>query len=254
MPYSIAYSKENKIAIELTCEWSGNGVSIEIEKENRERATEEKPQGRLGQQAKRKPEPDEEETNPKTTRKEHAMNKVSMMKGISKLYFAGALTGSFIHIVTSAHKLGGEGIEAYATPFMIDGLAVMGMAMRSDDFSKRTNKIGFKVQVVTGLMSLGMNVYAANSAFGIMFGVALVALFVLAEWLNDQIEGREVDLTKEAEAIVKAASAFLATCTHPTTCTTAKQCNSKTKGQKTRTKKARIAKQQVKVLQGMMTP
>lgn len=74
MPYSMAYSKENKIAIELTCEWSGNGVRIEIEKENRERATEEKPKGRLGQQAKRKPEPDEEETNPKTTRKEHAMN------------------------------------------------------------------------------------------------------------------------------------------------------------------------------------
>lgn len=182
------------------------------------------------------------------------MNKVSMMKGISKLYFAGALTGSFIHIVTSAEKMGGEGAEAYAAPFMIDGLAVMGMTMRSDDYSKRTNKIGFRIQCVTGAMSLGMNVYAAKSLYGVLFGIALVGCFILAEWLNDNIEGREVDVTNEAEAILKAASAFLATCTHPTTCTTATQCNSKTKGQKTRVRKARIAKQQVKVLQGMMTP
>jgi len=187
------------------------------------------------------------------------MNKVSMMKGITKLYFAGALTGSFIHIVTSAHKMGGEGVEAYATPFMIDGIAVMGMAMRSDDFSKRTNRIGFKVQCVTGAMSLAMNVYAAHSLFGVLFGIALVGLFVFAEWLCDQIEGKEVDQkadddakAAEAEAIVKAASAFLATCSHPTTCTSATQCESKNKAAKTRIKKARVAKQQVKVLEGMM--
>ena len=180
------------------------------------------------------------------------MNKVSMMKGISKLYFAGALTGSFIHIVTSAEKMGGEGVEAYATPFMIDGLAVMGMTMRSDDYSKRTNKIGFRIQCVTGAMSLGMNVYAAKSLFGVLFGIALVACFILAEWLNDNIEGREVDTMNEAEAIVKAASAFLATCSHPTTCTTAKQCESKSKAQKTIARKAKAAKLQTKVLNDMM--
>jgi len=180
------------------------------------------------------------------------MNKVSMMKGITKLYFAGALTGSFIHIVTSAHKLGGEGIEAYATPFMIDGIAVMGMVMRSDDFSKRTNKIGFRVQCVTGAMSLGMNVYAAHSLFGVLFGIAIVGLFVFAEWLNDQIESREVDSVNEAERLVREASAFLANCSHPTTCSTADQCESKNKAAKTRAKKARIAKQQVKVLEGMI--
>ena len=180
------------------------------------------------------------------------MNKVSMMKAITKLYFVGALTGSFIHIVTSAEKMGGEGYEVYATPFMIDGLAVMGMTMRSDDFSKRTNRIGFKVQCFTGAMSLGMNVYAANSLFGVLFGIALVALFVFAEWLCDQIEGKEVDTTKEAEEIVKAASAFLANCNHPTTCTSAGQCDSKNKAQRTRKAKTRKAKQQVKVLQDMI--
>jgi len=180
------------------------------------------------------------------------MNKVSMMKGITKLYFAGALTGSFIHIVTSAHKLGGEGIEAYATPFMIDGIAVMGMVMRSDDFSKRTNKIGFRVQCVTGAMSLGMNVYAAHSLFGVLFGIAIVGLFVFAEWLNDQIESREVDSVNEAERLVREASAFLANCNHPTTCSTAAQCQSKNKAAKTRSKKARAAKLEKRVLEGMI--
>jgi len=131
--------------------------------------------------------------------------KVKTVKAIVKGYFAGALTGSFIHIVTSAEKMGGHGVEAYATPFMIDGLAVIGMIMRSEDFSKRTNKIGFIVQCVTGSMSLAMNVYAAKSLFGVLFGIAVVACFILAEYLGGVIEGREVDM-REAWALQEQAA------------------------------------------------
>ena len=134
--------------------------------------------------------------------------KVKTVKAIVKGYFAGALTGSFIHIVTSAEKMGGHGVEAYATPFMIDGLAVIGMIMRSEDFSERTNKIGFRVQCVTGLMSLAMNVYAAKSLFGVLFGIAVVACFILAEYLGGVIESREVD--KREENAKKAAAAAAA--------------------------------------------
>jgi len=131
--------------------------------------------------------------------------KVRIVKTIVKAYFVGALAGSFAHIVTAAEKLGGQGVEALAAPFMIDGLAIIGMVMRSDDFSKRTNKIGFILQCVMGAFSLTMNVIAANSLYGVLFGVALVSCFVLAEWLKDQIEGREVDLRAAAE--LKAAKA-----------------------------------------------
>ena len=128
------------------------------------------------------------------------MNKVSIVRAIVKLYFLGALTGSFIHIVTASHKLGGYGAEAFAVPFMIDGIAVIGMIMRSADFSKRTNKIGFRVQCVMGVFSLAMNVYAAHNRFGVLFGIAIVVLFVFAEWLSDQIESNEADVQLAAAA------------------------------------------------------
>lgn len=126
--------------------------------------------------------------------------KVRTVRAIVKAYFLGALAGSFTHIVTAAEKMGGEGVEAYAAPFMIDGLAIIGMVMRSEDFSKRTNKIGFALQCVMGSFSLTMNVIAADSLYGVLFGVALVSCFILAEWLKDQIESRAVDLAREAEA------------------------------------------------------
>jgi len=183
------------------------------------------------------------------------MNKVKIVKGIVKLYFVGALAGSFIHIVSAAHYLGGEGIEAFSVPFMIDGIAIIGMVMRGTEFSKRTNKIGFIVQCIMGAFSLTMNVLAgvfARNAFAIMFGVAIVALFVFAEWLSDQIESNELDAIREAEATVAAASAFLANCTHRTPCVSAQQCEGKTKASKTRARKARARKTQEKALESML--
>lgn len=205
--------------------------------------------------------------------------KVKTMKAIARTYFVGALTGSFIHIVTASEKMGGEGVEAYATPFMIDGLAVMGMIMRHEDFSKKTNKIGFRIQLLCGSMSLAMNVYAGlgHSIFGILFGIAIVSCFVLAEWLVDNIEGREVDeqaekdqkakaqaaadalaaaeLVRQAEQAARdaaAAIAWKANCNHPTECASETQCASKAKAQKTRKATARKAQREAKVLEGML--
>lgn len=182
------------------------------------------------------------------------MNKVQLVKGITKAYFGGALIGSATHIIASAHKLGGEGIEAYATPLMIDGIAVIGMVMRSEDFSKRTNKIGFIVQCIMGTLSLAMNVYAAHNLFGILFGVAIVGMFVFAEWLGDQIEGREVDEQVQAQQ----ATAWQAACSHPTKCDTAGRCATKTaaaaKAKKTVASKARVRKAQEKALEALIVP
>lgn len=131
--------------------------------------------------------------------------KVMAIRAIVKLYFVGAITGSFIHIVAAAEFLGGHGIEAFSVPFMIDGIAIIGMVMRSEDFSKRTNRIGFKVQCGMGLLSLIMNILAAHNLFGVLYGIGIVALFVFSEWLSDHIEPASVD-TREADALAIAAA------------------------------------------------
>jgi hypothetical protein len=191
------------------------------------------------------------------------MNKVSLVKGITKLYFAGALAGSATHIITASHKMGGTGIEAMVTPLMIDGIAIIGMVMRSEDFSKRTNKIGFIVQCVMGAMSLAMNVAAAHNLFGVAFGIAIVSLFIFSEWLGDQIEGREVDgqtaaaaAAEKAAAELAAATAWMIACQHPTRCASEAQCSTKkaakAKAQKTIKAKAKTRAIQAQALQSLL--
>lgn len=137
------------------------------------------------------------------------MNKVKIVSGIVKLYFVGALAGSFVHIIAASEKLGLSGWEAWSTPFMIDGLALIGMVMRSKDFSAQTRKLGFRVQMVMGAFSLVANVYAAKNIGGVIYGVMIVALYIAAEWLTERMQSVQVDVDeanrlKRQEAAQKA--------------------------------------------------
>lgn len=127
------------------------------------------------------------------------MTKYMVVKGIVKAYFIAALAGSFTHIVDAAAKVGLSGWEMWSTPFMIDGLAIIGMVMRGTDFSEKTRRIGFRVQCIMGLFSLIANVYAAHNVGGVIYGIAIVALFIAAEWLADSMESAQVDRDREAK-------------------------------------------------------
>ena len=130
-----------------------------------------------------------------------------LVKLIVKLYFVGALAVSFTHVIEAAHKLELTGWQAWTTPFAIDGIAVIGMVMRGAAFSRDTRKLGFRVQVTAGLLSLACNVYAGDTVGERVYGVLIVALFVFSEWLSDRIEGREVDEARELTAKRVAAAA-----------------------------------------------
>lgn len=138
------------------------------------------------------------------------MNKVTVIKVIAKLYFLAALAGSFTHLIHAAHKGGLEGWEATSVPFMIDGLALTGLIMRSDEFSTRTRRIGFKVFSITGTLSLAGNIYAAHNIGGAVYGAAIVALFIGMEWLSDNIESAQAEALNAAatEAEAKKAAAI----------------------------------------------
>jgi hypothetical protein len=148
----------------------------------------------------------------KTAPEVKKMNKVTAIRIIVKLYFLGAVAGSFMHIITAAEKVGLSGWEAYSTPFMIDGLAVIGMVMRGEEFSVQTRRLGLRVQAIMGALSLVANVYAAHSVGGVIYGVMLVTLFLAAEWLAGRLESVQVDRDRE-EAEDRAARAQKAAAT-----------------------------------------
>lgn len=120
-----------------------------------------------------------------------------LVKAIVKLYFIGALAASFTHIMHAWSKIGLHGWQDVTTPFAIDGIAVIGMVMRSERWSDSTNKIGFRVQIGAGSLSLACNVFAGSNIGERVYGALIVALFLFSEWLSDHLVTRA---QAEAEA------------------------------------------------------
>lgn len=170
------------------------------------------------------------------------MTKQSLITAIVKIYFLAAIAGSFSHIITAAGKIGLTGWEMWSTPFMIDGIAIIGLVMRSESFALHTRKIGFRTQVTAGIMSLIANVYAASNAGGMIYGVSIVVLFVAAEWLSGQIESAQADADRAAAEAAAQAQAELAT----------KRSAAAAKAAATRKRKAVSRKRQTKALEDLL--
>lgn len=131
-----------------------------------------------------------------------------VVRAIVKLYFLGALSMSFVHIVSAAEKLQTTQWQAYCWPFMVDGIAVIGMVMRSAKWSSNTNRVGFRVQLSAGTLSLAANIYAGNTVGDRITGIGAVALFIFAEWLSDRLVSRKAE-SAEAERVELEAIAAL---------------------------------------------
>lgn len=120
------------------------------------------------------------------------------VKMITRGYFVAALAASSTHAVVAAHKAGLTGWEAWSVPVMVDGMAVLGLIMRSDAFASDTRRLGLRVQVIMGVVQVLLNVYAASSWGGVVYGVAVVGLYVAAEALSDRIRGKDVEEAEKA--------------------------------------------------------
>lgn len=170
------------------------------------------------------------------------MNKVAIVKAIVKGYFLAALAGSFTHVIESAHKVGLTGWEAGITPFLIDGMFVISMVMRSEEFSRRTRRDGFAIQVIMGAMSLTANVYAATHLGGVILAGMLVGGMVFGEWLVGRIQSASVDVIADAEAATRQAAVDAQ----------AKKDAAIAKGKATRARNARTRKADVKALERLV--
>lgn len=132
------------------------------------------------------------------------MSKTLIVWLVVKAYFLAALFGSFTHIVTAAEKLGLTGWEALIVPFLIDGMFLIAMVLRTNTYSIRTRRIGLRVQVVMGTLSLAANVYATASIGGVMLAVLLIGGMIFSEWLGD---AQQMKTAKQEAAEAAAAEA-----------------------------------------------
>lgn len=122
---------------------------------------------------------------------------------IVRLFMVGAATISFMHIVHTSTALGLTW-EAWTVPFLIDGLAVLGMIGRSARFAGKTQRAGLRLMVGAGALSLACNVYAGENLGQRLYGVLIVAGFVTAEWYASKLTPATVTAAPTIDADLQA--------------------------------------------------
>ena len=154
-------------------------------------------------------------TNPTTKRKRNwtHLTVLAIVRG----YMIGALSISFTHIITTAGMLGLHGWQAGTTPFAIDGYAVLGLIARSHRFAPATQRMGLRLQISAGILSLACNIYAGHTIGERIYGALIVGAFIVAEIVAGRLfpaaAPAPVPTAEELQAAQRSASASKAAAT-----------------------------------------
>lgn len=129
------------------------------------------------------------------------MNTYRIVKTLVLLQAVGAAAISFMHIVEVGQRYG-LGWQSWVAPFLIDGFAILGTIGRSASFAPATRRIGFRLMLGAGLVSLVCNVAAGTNVGQRAFGVLVVVGFVTAEWYASKLAVAPAPVVELAAKVV----------------------------------------------------
>lgn len=130
----------------------------------------------------------------------------STTKTIVRAFMVVAAAFSFKHILyTGEHHLQLDTAEYWALPFLVDGLAILGLIWRGEKYSTFTRRMGFWTQLTAGSLSLAANVAAGRSMGQKAFGIFVVALFLFTEWASGRVESRAAEVARQKVTAKRAA-------------------------------------------------
>jgi hypothetical protein len=112
-----------------------------------------------------------------STKRDRALTTINVV--IWMFLIAAALLSS-THIVQTGQRLG-LGWEAWTLPMFVDGIALVGKVSMLKRFSRAFRRSGFRLLMLGGTLSLACNVYAGENLGQRIFGVLVVAGFMLLE-------------------------------------------------------------------------
>lgn len=92
------------------------------------------------------------------------------------------------HITHAAHMIGLDGYQAETLFVLIDIVALVGKVLTMKYFAKSTRKIGLRLLIAAGTLSLACNVFAGNNFGERLYGAFIVILFILLEQVVTRIK------------------------------------------------------------------
>jgi hypothetical protein len=102
-------------------------------------------------------------------------------------FLAAAAVGSYSNIVGLAHDLGVSSGHAWTTPFLVDGIALMGKLLRSRDLAPTAHRAGLRLMIFGGVLSLAANVLHGHTWGDRIYGALLVVGFIVVERASDHL-------------------------------------------------------------------
>lgn len=149
-----------------------------------------------------------------------------------------AIGASYTHIVHLFNMWHLFGWQAWIAPAFIDGFALLGLIGRGKAFAPETQRLGLRIQISATAVSVIANVWAGETTGARVFGVLVVAGYVLAEIYGGHM--RPAATKAEIEQARKSAAAKQAAITRAAN---KAEADRKAAERKERTKLARLAKQ-----------
>lgn len=117
-----------------------------------------------------------------------AVRTIATVKLIVWGLLAYSMFTSATHITDTAHSLGLTGFAANTLWVLIDIPAIVGKLLGGKAFARSTQRLGFKLMIFSGLLSLACNVYAGDNLGQRGHGVLVVVMFIILENVATKIK------------------------------------------------------------------
>lgn len=116
---------------------------------------------------------------------------VARVIGTALLAYALFLSAS--HITEVGHMIGLAGIEAGTLFVFVDVMALFGKLLTLRYFVAKTRRIGYKLMLTGGLVSLVCNVTAGDTWGARGYGAGIVCFAIAMEYATMNIKGKQVN-------------------------------------------------------------
>jgi signal transduction histidine kinase len=126
------------------------------------------------------------------------------VKVVVRVFMVAVLVISFKHIINLCTAYQVTTWQAWTAPAFVDGFVLLGIVGGQARFASETRRMALRLRIGATLVSLAANVLAGHTVGDRVYGGAVVAAFLVAEWFS--LHMKAAPTAAEIKAVEQAAT------------------------------------------------